>query len=119
MAPVYFLLGEEVLLREEFVSRLLTTLLPPGMETLNLDVLSGGEATSADIASRCRTIPAFAPRRLVLLKEAHRLRSEVWDATLAYLDAPSPTTCLICVADKLEHGHRGLKRIEEVGKVLR
>src|SRR3989304_2486305 len=111
--------GGEVPPREEFVSRLLSTLLPPGMETLNLDILSGGEATSADIASRCRTIPAFAPRRLVLLKEADRVRSEGWDATGAYLDAPSPATCLICVADKLEHGHRGLKGLEEVGKVLR
>jgi len=119
VAPAYLLLGEEVLLREEFLSRLLSTLLPPGMETLNLEILSGGETASADLATRCRTVPAFAPRRVVVLKEADRLRSEVWDAMLAYLDAPSPTTCLVCVADKLEHGHRGLKRIEEVGKVLR
>jgi DNA polymerase-3 subunit delta len=89
------------------------------MEILNLDILSGGETTSADLAARCQTIPAFAPRRLVLLKEVDRLRSEVWDAVLSYLNAPSPTTCLIGVADKLEHGHRGLKRIEEAGKVLR
>jgi DNA polymerase-3 subunit delta len=119
VAPAYLLLGEEVLLREEFLSRLLTTLLPPGMETLNLDILSGSDATSADVDVRCRTIPAFAPRRVVVLKEADRLRSEVWEAVLGYLDAPSPTTCLICIADKLEHGHRGLKRIEDVGKVLR
>jgi len=118
-APAYLLLGEEILLREAFLSRLLTALLPPGLESLNLDILSGSEAASADLVTRCRTIPAFAPRRVVLLKEADRLRSEVWDAMLAYLDAPSPSTCLICMADKLEHGHRGLKRIEGVGKVLR
>jgi len=119
VARVYLLLGEEVLLREAFLSRLLSTLLPPGMEILNLDILAGSETASADLAVRCRTIPAFAPRRVVLLKEVDRLRSEVWEAMLGYLDAPSPTTCLICIADKLEYGHRVLKRIEEVGKVLR
>lgn len=112
-------MGEEVLLREEFLSRLLGTLLPPGTETLNLDVLSGSEATGADIAIHCRTVPAFSPRRVVLVKEADRLRTEAWEAILDYLESPSATTCLICVADKLEHGHRGLKRIEGVGKVLR
>ena len=118
MAPVYLLLGEEVLLREEFLSRLLSAVLPPGMEPLNLDTLSS-ETAGAEIVTRCQTIPAFSPRRVVLLKETDRLRTEAWDALLAYLDAPSPTTCLIAVADKLEHGHRGLKRMEQVGKVLR
>jgi DNA polymerase III subunit delta len=119
VSPAYLLLGEEVLLRQEFVSRLLPLLLPPGMEPLNLDVLSGPEIGAADLDTRCRTVPAFAPRRVVLLKEVDRLRADVWDALLAYLDAPVPTTCLICVAEKLDPGHRGLRRIDGAGKVLR
>ncbi len=118
MAPVYLLLGEEVLLRDEFLSRLLRALLPPGMETLNLDTLRGSEAAGADVATRCRTVPAFSPRRVVLLKEVERLHADAWEAILAYLEHPSPSTCLICVADKLDHANRGLQRINEVGKVL-
>lgn len=119
VAPAYLLLGEEVLLREEFLSRLLSALLPPGMESLNLDVVSGSEAAGPDLATRCRTVPAFAPRRVIVLKEVDHLRTEEWKAILVYLEAPSPTTCLICIADKLDHGNRGLQRIDQIGKVLR
>lgn len=118
VAPAFLLLGEEVLLRDAFLSRLLSALLPPGMKTLNLDILRGNETVAADIATRCCTVPAFSPRRVVLLKEAERLRPEVWEAILAYLESPSPSTCLICVADKLDRGNRGLQRIHETGKVL-
>jgi DNA polymerase-3 subunit delta len=104
-------LGEEILLRQEFLSRLLKALLPPGMEALNLEILSGYEAAGADVAARCRTVPAFSPRRVVMLKDADRLRMEAWKGILAYLEVPSPTTCLICIADR--------QQIERTGKTLR
>lgn len=118
-APAYLLLGEEVLLREEFLSRLLEKLLPSGMESLNLDILAGSEATGPDLLARCRTVPAFSPRRVVVLREADRLRPEGWDAVFTYLGAPASSTCLICVADKLDAADRRVQRIEQVGKVLR
>ena len=119
VAPVYLLLGEEVLLRDEFLARLVHVLLPSGTDTLNLDVLYGEEVVAADLLIRCRTVPAFAPRRVVLLKGSERLRHGVWEALSAYLEDPVTTTCLVCVADKLDAGHRGLKRIDQAGKVLR
>src|SRR3972149_4122174 len=118
-APVYLLLGEEVLLRDEFLARLVHVLLPSGTDTLNLDVLYGEEVGGADLLIRCRTVPAFAPRRVVLLKGSERLRHGMWEALSAYLEDPVTTTCLVCVADKLDAGHRGLKRIDQAGKVLR
>lgn len=118
-ALAYLLVGEEVLLREEFLSRLLHGLLPSGMESLNLDVLLGSETAGVDLITRCRTVPAFSARRVVLLKEADRLRPEAWESLLAYLESPAPTTCVICVADKLDPADRRLQRIEQVGKVLR
>jgi DNA polymerase III subunit delta len=119
VAPAYLLVGEEVLLREEFLSRLLRALLPSGMESLNLEVLVGTEAAGADLITRCRTVPAFSPRRVVVLKEADRLRPEAWESLLAYLETPASTTCLICVAEKLDPADRRLQRIEQVGKLLR
>src|SRR3972149_2525570 len=66
-----------------------------------------------------RPAPAVAPRRVVLLKGGERLRHGVWEALAAYLEDPVAPTCLVCVADKLDAGHRGLKRIDQAGKVLR
>jgi len=119
VAPAYLLVGEEVLLREEFLSQLLRALLPSGMEPLNLDVLVGTEATGEDLITRCRTVPAFSPRRVVVLKEADRLRPEAWESLLTYLENPVSTTCLICIAEKLDSADRRLQRIEQVGKLLR
>jgi len=112
-------LGEEILLRQEFLSRLLKALLPPGMEALNLEILSGYEAAGADVAARCRTVPAFSPRRVVMLKDADRLRMEAWKGILAYLEVPSPTTCLICIADRLDQRNPAVQQIERTGKTLR
>ncbi|MFQ5804329.1 MAG: DNA polymerase III subunit delta, partial [Candidatus Methylomirabilales bacterium] len=112
-------MGEEILLRQEFVSRLLKALLPPGMEALNLDILSGYEAAGADVAARCRIVPAFSPRRVVMVRDADRLRMEAWKEILAYLKVPSPTTCLICIADRLDQRSSALPQIERTGKVLR
>lgn len=88
------------------------------MEALNLEILSGHEAAGADVVTRCRTVPAFASRRVVVLKDAERLRAEGWEAILAYLKAPSTTTCLVCVADKLDQRSPALQQIERIGKIL-
>lgn len=119
VAPAYLLVGEERLLREEFLSQLLRILLPSEIASLNLDILSGPETAGLDLITRCLTVPAFAPRRVVVVKEADRLRAETWESVLAYLEAPAATTCLICVADRLEPADRRLHRLEELGKVLR
>lgn len=116
---MYLLLGEEISLRQDFVSRLLKTLLPPGMEALNLDILSGHEVAGADVAARCRIVPAFSPRRVIVLKEADRVRSEAWEAILAALEIASATTCLICIADRLDPRNPILQQIERRGKILR
>ena len=88
------------------------------MEALNLEILSGHEAAGADIATRCRIVPAFSPRRVVVLKDAECLRREAWDVISTYLQAPSATTCFICVADKLDQRHPARQQIEQMGKVL-
>ncbi|MFQ5990175.1 MAG: DNA polymerase III subunit delta [Candidatus Methylomirabilales bacterium] len=119
MAPVYLLLGEEIALRQDFLSRLLKTLLPPGMEALNLDILSGHEVAGVDVAVRCRVVPAFSPRRVIVLKEADRLRMDAWEAILAALEVASPTACLICIADRLDQRNPALQQIERIGKILR
>lgn len=119
MAPAYLLLGEEVLLRDEFLSRLRNALLPSGLEALNLEALSGEEVDASDLVTRCRSVPAFAPRRVLLVKDADRLRGEVGDALSAYLEDPCPTTCLILTAQKLDQRSRLFRSLQRRAVVLR
>jgi DNA polymerase-3 subunit delta len=119
VAPAYLLLGEEVLLREEFLSRLLEALLPPGMEALNRETVLAEEVDAPHVVAHCRSVPAFAPRRVLLIKEADRLRNEVWDPLLSYLEAPCPTTCLILTARKLDQRSRLFRSLQRLATVLR
>ena len=94
-APVYVLYGPETLLKERFVQALLTRLLPPGLRDLNLEVLYGDATDPADLAARCHTLPAFAPRRVVLVRGAERLPASAWSDLAAALQRPPESTCLL------------------------
>lgn len=105
-APVYLLHGPEALLKERFVRAVLSHLLPPGLEALNLEVLHGDTADAADLAARCRTLPALAPRRVVLVRGAERLAPATWSALGTALASPPDTACLLLMLatdrDRLE-----------------
>ncbi|MEK7367416.1 MAG: hypothetical protein AAB195_05610 [candidate division NC10 bacterium] len=94
-APVYVLYGPEVLLKERFVQTLLTRLLPPGLRDLNLEVLHGDATDPGDLAARCLTLPALAPRRVVLVRGAERLPASAWPALGTALTPPPESACLL------------------------
>ncbi len=104
---------------KSFSSGLLKALLPPGTAALNLETVSGEEVDAPDFIARCRSVPAFAPRRVFLIKEADRLRGEVWDALLSYLEDPCPTTCLILMAHKLDQRSRPFRSLQRCATLLR
>ncbi len=105
-APVYVLYGPEVLLKERFVQTLLTRLLPPGLRDLNLEVLHGDATDPGDLAARCLTLPALAPRRVVLVRGAERLPASAWPALGTALTPPPESACLLLLLaterDRLE-----------------
>ena len=105
-APVYVLYGPEVLLKERFFQDVIVRLLPPGLRDLNLEVLHGDATDPADLAARCRTLPALAPRRVVLVRGAERLSASAWSALETALAPPSESTCLFLLLaterDRLE-----------------
>lgn len=105
-APVYLLYGPETLLKERFLRDVLSRLLPPGLEALNLEVLHGDATDADDVAARCRTLPVLAAYRLVLIRGAERLASAAWSALAAAFASPPDTACLLLLLatdrDRLE-----------------
>lgn len=89
------------------------------MKALNLETALGEEMDAPSFVARCRSVPAFAPRRVLLVKEADRLRGEVWDTLLSYLETPCPTTCLILTARKLDQRSRVFRSLQRFATVLR
>jgi DNA polymerase-3 subunit delta len=112
LLPVYLVLGDERLLRDEVVRELRTASLGGGVAAFNEDKFTAGEANVEAIVSAARTVPMMAPRRFVVVRGAER-----WDAgedegspferLTEYATAPVDSTCLVIVGSKID-GRRKL-----------
>ena len=99
--PVYFLHGEEFYLKEEAARRIREAVLGKagaGELSWSQTVLEGGTASLAEVLDAARTLPMLSPRRLVLVKDAERIREADAAPLKQYLMDPSPTTCLVFLA---------------------
>lgn len=100
-APLYLVVGEEDLLRDEAVATLKAALLGEGGD-FNFDVFYGDDAAGTDILTCAREVPVFAERRLVLVKGAEKISAREAEALLPYLAQPVEATTLILVSPKLD-----------------
>jgi DNA polymerase-3 subunit delta len=100
-APLYLVMGEEDFLRDQAVAVLKAALLGEGGD-FNYDLFYGDEATGADIRSCASEVPAFAARRLVVVKAAEKLPAKETEVLIDYLTRPVETTTLVFVSAKLD-----------------
>lgn len=108
IAPVYLFYGQESFLHEKAVQRFREKLLKPPAGEFNLDIMDGEEVSGEDIVMRAQTPPFMAGWRLVVVrhapfftgsssssKKAGGSSRAAGNPLLAYLQKPTPTTCLI------------------------
>lgn len=96
-APVYFLCGEETYYIDQIESAILKYAFQPGEADFNLDILYAKDIQGVnDIVNACQVYPAFAQRRVVILREAQQFnKPEQWKAMEAYLQQPTLSTVLV------------------------
>lgn len=132
--PVYAVDGVTVLV-DEFVRAVKAAVFPPGATGMdfNFEQRTGPETTLSQVLDAAQTLPAFAPRRLVVVSQANVLveprgRSErakdeadkATDALLAYLERPSETTTLLLVAQEKWDGRlRPYRALKKAGAAVR
>jgi len=116
--PVYFLFGPENFLIDEEAERLLDQTLPPAARGFNLHIFSGEEHTLQEIVQTAQTLPMFSKYRFILVSEMDQLDEDDIKPLLEYIRNPSPSTCLVMVAQTLGPWKRHQKEIERVGKVI-
>jgi DNA polymerase III subunit delta len=102
LAPLYLLYGDEPYLVERAVKRLLEHAVDPGFRDFNLDVFYGNECKGEEVFGAAQTLPMFADRRVVLVKKGGELPAAAMEILLSYLQDPSPSTCLILQAEKID-----------------
>jgi len=102
LGPVHLIVGSERLLVDRAVHALRRACVGDGPLGFNDDVFHGKGLTMTSVLSTARTVPMMAKTRFVLVRDAESIAPEELDKLVTYLDAPSPSTCLVLVADKLD-----------------
>lgn len=122
LLPVWLLLGEERVLRDQVVAAITKAALAGGLADFNHDKFTAGDVDVEKALGATRTVPMMASKRVVMLRGLDR-----WDASGAtdsedaptskamppldrlaeYAKSPIDSTALILVADKLD-GRRKL-----------
>jgi DNA polymerase III subunit delta len=94
---VYFLCGEETYYIDQVEQSILEHAFQPGEQDFNLDVLYSKDIQHLnDVMNACQAYPAFATRRVVVLREAqHIKKADDWAALELYLKSPMPSTVLV------------------------
>lgn len=102
IAPIYLITGEEEFLIQAATDRLVQAAVDPAAKDFNYTSLDGEAATAETILTAVESLPAFAERRLVVLKNAELLPAAEANRLVNYLKNPSPTTSFVCVAPKFD-----------------
>ena len=131
LLPIWLLVGEERLLRDQALEAITKASLAGGMPDFNLDRYTAGEADVGKILGATRMAPMMAKKRVVLVRGLER-----WDASAGegadaddrkalppldqlaeYAKAPIDSTCLVLVAQKLD-GRRKIMTMAKKGDFL-
>ncbi len=122
LLPVWLLVGEERLLRDQALDAIVKNALSGGLAEFNLDKFTAGEVPVDKALAATRTVPMMAKKRVVVVRAIDR-----WDAggdasssdddgaralppldrIAEYAKEPVDSTCLVLVAGKLD-GRRKL-----------
>ncbi len=90
--PVYILAGEEQFQLDETLDELEKAL---SVDTLNRETLHPPEASADDIIMATQTMPFLSDRRLVIVREAHKLKVSEAGKLALFIAHPSASACLV------------------------
>ena len=112
----WLLKGDDPALVGEHVRRLVSEL--SGGDTMAVEDLSGPEVEVGAIVDACQTPPFLAERRVVLVRDVGRFRTEDLEPLVEWLADPLPTTALVLAAGGGQVSRRLVEAVKKVGKVV-
>lgn len=110
--------GEETYLVDEAARLAVAALVPPENRDFNLTVVHGRELKGGDLLDQARTLPVFASRRLVVIRNIHEAPADQLEAFAAYLDDPVPETWLLATAASIDKRRKFFQKFAQVGDII-
>ena len=117
-APLYLLYGDEPYLVERAVKRLLERAVDPGFRDFNLNVFYGNECKGEEVFGAAQTLPMFSDLRVVLVKKGGDLSAAAMEVLFSYLQDPSPGTCLVLQAEKIDGRKKFFAEFKKRGELV-
>lgn len=99
VSPIYAFDGEETYYIDLLCDAFEESLLQPHEKDFNFTIFYGKDSTWSAVVNECRSYPAFAQRRLVILKEAADLKN--LNLLESYVEQPLESTVLV-----IAHKHK-------------
>ncbi len=100
LAPFYYFYGDEKYLLGKAVAALTKYIASKGLSDFNLDKLSLTENSVDDICSSAYLLPTMSDKRLIIVRDAEKLRESGQKQLLKYILDPLDTSCIIFINNK-------------------
>lgn len=127
LLPVWLLVGEERLLRDQAVAAIVSNALGGGLSDFNFDKFTAGEAPVDKVLSATRTVPMMAKKRVVMVRSIDRWDSggegssdnePPLDKLAEYAKDPVDSTCLVLVAEKIDGRRKLMTLAKKAGFIV-
>ncbi|MCZ2356572.1 MAG: DNA polymerase III subunit delta [Bacteroidia bacterium] len=92
--PLYYLYGEESYFIDKIISTLDECVVPESCRSFNVDIIYGEEATANRLLSLAKSFPMMSERKLIIVKEAQRIKKDEFEKLTTYFEKPVQTTIL-------------------------
>ncbi len=113
---VYLFYGKEVYLKEQYRTLLVKSAVDPS-DTMNYACFSGKDIPAEELVELAGTLPLFAERRLILVRDSGFFKNAVEDMLVDYVRNPSPDTLLLFDEEEVDKRSRMYKAVKETGYV--
>ncbi len=117
LKPVYLIYGEQELLLQRALDRLVKRIADSGGSEFDIDILDGDDASVETILASADLLPFMAERRLVIVRRADKLSTTELGSLADYATNPNTMSTLVLVFKKIAKNLRIYKAVDALGGV--
>ncbi len=113
-----FLYGQEPYLVQRAAQKVRRAVLAAENDDFNDNQFYAKDLQVEQVLDAAQTLPVFAAKRLVTVKDAHLLPAAALEEFLGYLKDPVPETCLLFIAEKIDSRRKFFQQFKKQGALI-
>ncbi len=118
LGPFYLFFGPEEFRKERLLERIRTEFFPESARDFNCQVFYADESDPLQILDAARSMPFLFDKRLIIIRRVENFPPAKLDLFLPYLEAPSPSSCLIFMAERVDFRKAFYKKMRDAGAAV-